>query len=228
MNPVVMDMKFVWNEWYATLTATQFSICMFLFVYVKWNRTPAPIKFIKVYVIAQWLLWFLNNLSFVQVIPIDKGVWEILESMTRLVLLIVFYGLVALKTQFKFSMIIGLPLLLILLVFVVWMEVGSSIPSIVRVLSACVAFALSLTFYRGIYKELSVGRLEDYYIFWFNTAFFFRSGGIVWFTVLIALYSPERFIDPTLLDISFSILAILEYLILLLGIVKQKSRNRYL
>lgn len=228
MNPVVMDTKFVWNEWYATLTATQFSICMLLFVYLKWNRAPTPIKFIQVYVILQWLLWFLNNLSFVEVILIDKGVWEILESMTRLALLILFYGIVAPKTQSKFNIIIGLPLLLILLVFIVWIEIDSSIPSMVRVSSACVGLALGFTFYRDIYRELSVGRLGDSYLFWFNTAFFFRSGGIVWFTTLTAVYSPDKSIDSTLLDISFSVLAIIEYLILLLGIVKQKSRNRYI
>jgi len=222
-----MDMNFIWNQWYATLTATQFSMCMFVFVYMKWHKTRASLKFIKVYLLVQCLFWFLDNLSFVQIISIDKAVWETMESVTRTALLIIFYRLLSPKALENDSVIIGLSLLALFPVILVWIKIDSSMHSMVRVLSGSIGFVLSFAFYRYLYRQLSAGSLVDYHLFLFNSAFFLRSGGILWFTMLIALYSPDQFIDLTLLDISFSVLAILECLILFFGIIKQKSRNRY-
>jgi hypothetical protein len=224
-----MDMKVVWNEWYATLTAIQFSICMVLFVYAHThgNKSTQSKKLIMLYLALQWSMWLLINLSFINVIEIDKTIWESIESLTRLVFLMVFYHMEAPKTRCIPTLIILFPLLVLLSFFIIWNASDFSINFGLRVLSGSIGFALSLIFIKHLHRELAVISLKGYYLFWINTAFFLRSGGIIWFALLVGLFTPTRTIDATFLDIFFSVLGVGEYLVLLLGIVKLKSKRRY-
>jgi hypothetical protein len=225
-----MDVKVDWNEWYATVTAVQFSFCMFLFAYIQiqGDRSSQTVKLVRLYIGMQCLMWFLVNLSFIQVIGIDKTDWEIIESLMRLGFLLIFYYEEAPKAKYLNHVIVLIPLLVFLPLFIAHKTNDLTIIQFFRVLSGGVGLALSFTLLKYLHRELSVVSLMDYYLFWFNAGFFLRSGGILWFTMLIVLYTPVKTIDSTLLDVSFSILGLIEYLVLFLGIKKLESKNRYI
>jgi len=217
------------NAWYATLTALQFTICMVLFVYIRIqsNRQTAFMKLIRLYLGTQWLAWFAINLSFVELMAINRYTLENAESVSRLVIHIAFYYTIADKREYIKKLLVAFPILLLLSLPIVFVSNYNNFAlnftlrftnGIIGLISGCIFFARML-------KELPVENLFCYRLFWFNTAFIARSGGIVWIVLLMAFSTPLKSIDSALLREFFSVLGVIECLLLLLGIVSLQGRQ---
>jgi heme/copper-type cytochrome/quinol oxidase subunit 4 len=218
-------MKHDFNAWYATLTALQFTICMVLFVYMKIqsNRQARPIKVVRLYLGLQWLAWFALNLCFVEILNFEKHCLENVESIARFIALIAFYYSLDSKAEYIRAGFIALPLLLLSLWIIQWNT--HNLNFILRLANGIAGITLGSIFFRRLLKELPVENLGRYPLFWFNTAFIIRSGGIVWMAALVTFSSPMKSIDNALLNEFFSVLGVVESLLLLLGIANLEGKE---
>jgi len=215
------------NAWYATLTALQFTICMVLFVYIRIqsNRQTAFMKLIRLYLGTQWLAWFAINLSFVELMAIDRYILENAESVSRLIILIAFYYTIADKREYIKKLLVAFPILFLLSLLIVSNYNNFTLNFILRFTNGIIGLISGCIFFARMLKELPVENLSCYRLFWFNTAFTARSGGIVWIVLLMAFSTPLQSIDSALLREFFSVLGVIECLLLSLGIVSLQGRQ---
>ncbi|HEY9008081.1 MAG TPA: hypothetical protein VIM75_18195 [Ohtaekwangia sp.] len=213
------------NAWYATLTALQFTICMVLFVYMKIQskRQARPIKVVRLYLGLQWLAWFALNLCFVEILNIEKHYLENVESISRFIVLVAFYYSLDSRAEYIKAIFIAVPVFLLFLWIIEWNI--DNLNFILRLANGVAGITLGSIFFRRLLRELPVENLGRYPLFWFNTAFIIRSGGIVWMAVLITFSFPMKSIDGALLKEFFSVLGVVEYLLLLLGIANLENKE---
>ncbi|HEY9007930.1 MAG TPA: hypothetical protein VIM75_17440 [Ohtaekwangia sp.] len=182
-------------------------------------------KLIRLYLGTQWLAWFAINLSFVELMAIDRYILENAESVSRLIILIAFYYTIADKREYIKKLLVAFPILFLLSLLIVSNYNNFTLNFILRFTNGIIGLISGCIFFARMLKELPVENLSCYRLFWFNTAFTARSGGIVWIVLLMAFSTPLQSIDSALLREFFSVLGVIECLLLSLGIVSLQGRQ---
>lgn len=214
------------SEYYAIICAIQCVLLLIAAVYLRISliQKTKITNLLECYLWSEFIYALFVNLNILEIIEVAPDLLQLMETLARFTLWSAIFYFIA-KRENRSNMLIYVSAFTITIISVWAKTEYLSIYSVIDQFLAGIEMIYGMIFFKMLIQELPVENPLNHYLFWFGSALFFRSGGIVWIESLNILYMrgiPTEFSEFKCSN------CVVEYILLLLGFRKMnfKESNR--